>query len=310
MLKQFVLIITILYSSAVCHSQMVKDVEVKKAGTLAALLSEEEKANIEEMTIKGKLNSSDVVILRRMAGATDRDDFQWIGKLRKLDISQANFVDDDTPFFSFKPSENYKVTIRRNHVRVHNRKTGEVTVKSRDQYLSDKEDYRNRNSKSMLNNTDATRKYSQAEDGGSKEVFVLSKLTDEEWKMMTRHGWDKREDSNIERQDDGTFLITCHTGKNIISSCMFYRCNTLETVVLNDNTEQICYRAFYGCKALKEISIPKAVEKLASSAFGKTPSLEKVYINKKTDFPLLKLNDGELRKRFFKNSPNIEITRY
>ena len=291
-------------------AQGVKVVEVKKAGMLAELLTDDEKANTEELTIKGKLNSSDVVILRRMAGATDHDEFTWIGRLRKLDISKADFVDDETPFFSFKPGDNYKVTIRRDHVRVRNRNTGEIILRDRDQYLRDKEDYRNRNSQSMLRNTPATRKYNRVEEGNSKEEFVLSKLTDKEWSMMQRQGWDKREDSDIIRQDDGTFMIACHTGKNIISSCMFYNCSTLETVILNHHTEQIRYRAFYGCKKLRGISIPKSVEYLASSAFGNAPCLEKVLISNNPSCTLLKLDDNTIKQQFFRRSANLEIVRY
>lgn len=309
-MKLFVLTIALLCTPFVGYSQVVKVVEVKNAGTFAELLTDEEKGNTEELTIKGKLNSSDIIVLRRMAGATDHEEFQWVGKLRKLDISNVSFVNDDTPFFSYKPNENYKVTIYRDKVRVINNKTGETTIRDRDQFLKEKEDYRNRNIESMLKNTSATRKYSRLEKGNSKEVFILSELTDEQWNMMQRYGWDKREDSNIERQEDGSFMISCHTGKKVISSCMFYRCTTLETVILNDNTEEIGYRAFYGCKALKEITIPKSVEKLAGSAFGNAPSLEKVFISNNPSYKLLKLDDTTLKERFFKKSSHLEIVRY
>ena len=81
-----------------CYSQSVRTIELKKAGTLSEVITDEEKSTITELAIVGKLNSDDVIILRHMAGAKDKDsEFNWKGQLKKLDLSKASFVNDKTP---------------------------------------------------------------------------------------------------------------------------------------------------------------------------------------------------------------------
>ncbi len=65
-----------------------KVVNVSEAGTLAALLTEEEVGNVEDLKLTGNLNGSDIVLLRKMCGA----DRTVQGSLRYLDISEANIV--------------------------------------------------------------------------------------------------------------------------------------------------------------------------------------------------------------------------
>lgn len=77
-------------------------VHVSTAGTLPQLITNSEKSQIEELTLTGKLNGTDIAFIRRMAGAavilTDKHDIpswersQISEKLKILDISGATIV--------------------------------------------------------------------------------------------------------------------------------------------------------------------------------------------------------------------------
>ncbi len=81
-----------------------KDVNLEKTGTLAEYLSDDEKENITRLLITGPINSADIRLIRKMAGAVDELSFDsWRGgSLRVLDISQARIVNDDTPYITRK----------------------------------------------------------------------------------------------------------------------------------------------------------------------------------------------------------------
>ena len=79
-------------------------VHVSTAGTLPQLITNSEKSQIEELTLTGYLNGTDIAYIRRMAGAPLNYDWTWggpleeeergqvYGKLAVLDISGATIV--------------------------------------------------------------------------------------------------------------------------------------------------------------------------------------------------------------------------
>lgn len=68
-----------------------KSIHVAEAGTLSSLVSETEKYTIEELTISGSLNGSDLALLRDMAGCNSHGELT-AGKLRVLNLSKAKMV--------------------------------------------------------------------------------------------------------------------------------------------------------------------------------------------------------------------------
>ena len=81
-----------------------KEVEMKKAGMLADLLSEDEKMNLTALSVKGPINSTDIRLLRKMAGAVGELSFDtWqSGALRELDLSKATIVNDKEAYLTQK----------------------------------------------------------------------------------------------------------------------------------------------------------------------------------------------------------------
>lgn len=81
-----------------------KKVDLQKAGTLTEVLSEQEKEHITTLFISGPINSADIRLLRKMAGAIDEDFFSsWRGgALRVLNLTQAQIEDDTQPYLTQK----------------------------------------------------------------------------------------------------------------------------------------------------------------------------------------------------------------
>ncbi len=69
--------------------ETIRTIEVKEAGTLGTYISNTDKYKITELTISGRLNGTDLRLLRDMAGY---DGGNTNGKLEKLDLREAVFV--------------------------------------------------------------------------------------------------------------------------------------------------------------------------------------------------------------------------
>lgn len=80
-----------------------KIVNVETPGTLGTLLSVEEQENIDNLTLIGKLNGSDIQVLRYMAGRNERGN-RSAGMLSDLDLSNVEFVTEGNG--SYKISNN------------------------------------------------------------------------------------------------------------------------------------------------------------------------------------------------------------
>lgn len=81
-----------------------REVTLNDAGALEQILTSEEKESLTSLKINGPLNSSDFILLRKMAGALDERPFTgWRGgALRKLDLGNAFIVTDKTPYLTKK----------------------------------------------------------------------------------------------------------------------------------------------------------------------------------------------------------------
>ena len=76
-------------------------VQVNNPGTLAQQLTQEQQDTCTALTVKGKLNSTDILTLRKMAGADGGK-----GRLKVLDLSHAEIVTDrTTPYLAIDASD-------------------------------------------------------------------------------------------------------------------------------------------------------------------------------------------------------------
>lgn len=73
-------------------------VDVATAGSLPTLISGEAKNDVQELTLTGRLNGTDIAYLREMAGADELGD-RTEGSLRRLDLSAAYIVEGGDPYY-------------------------------------------------------------------------------------------------------------------------------------------------------------------------------------------------------------------
>ncbi len=84
-----------------------KTINVETAGTLSTLIPETEKYLIEDLTLTGNLNGTDIRLLRDMAGNNYKGEVTE-GKLRILDLSGASIVEGGDPYLE---SSSIKTTV-------------------------------------------------------------------------------------------------------------------------------------------------------------------------------------------------------
>ena len=93
-MKRIILFSICAMAMMLCHAQTT--VRVKKAGTLETVLGASRQDTCRHLIVKGKLNSADLQVLRRMAGWADGAG--RTGQLHVLDLRGAHFVKDAQPF--------------------------------------------------------------------------------------------------------------------------------------------------------------------------------------------------------------------
>lgn len=76
----------------------VAKVDVKKAGSLSTLISDDVKFNITDLTISGDINGDDIALIREMAGADVNGD-ETKGHLSILNLKDANIVAGGNPYY-------------------------------------------------------------------------------------------------------------------------------------------------------------------------------------------------------------------
>ncbi len=214
-----------------------KTVEVKKAGTLATLLTEEEKENIHSLTIKGKLNGKDMELIRRMAGAVDNHDyFAWRGSLRHLDLEQAVFKGGkgESSWYYKQNAKDIGLVISQTVMKTVSYGGSHQTSTSSNSY-----DFQN--------------------------------LTENDWKVLSRKGLRYGTDYYL-TEEDGKYYINYYAKKNAIGRFQFCDCSNLKSLVLPKKVKSIRDYAFKGCHSLQDIKVSKGAlsEGVAEKAYEDT----------------------------------------
>ena len=77
-------------------------VDVRQPGTLAECVGDANKYSVKSLTIKGRLNTEDVIFLREMAGRDSLGHKVDLAKLESLNLQEASFVASPRPFLKKK----------------------------------------------------------------------------------------------------------------------------------------------------------------------------------------------------------------
>lgn len=216
-------------------------VRVKKAGTLASLLTREQQDTCTTLAIKGKLNSADIKVLRRMAGGNDVGSL-GTGRLALLDLSEAKVVSSNQDYLLLDAVEEslvcavYAKRVEENYVYNGNtyydvRKYGAAYILD---YRSDAR-YTVVRKGVWTHRTNLKSVNPYLKRVVSTEEFVFRDgLSVGEWKVLEKKGLTKFSGHRLQNEN-GKYMLHCFTKKGLFSVDFFYKCPNLRTVVLPED---------------------------------------------------------------------------
>jgi hypothetical protein len=97
------------------REDMVREINMEQPGTLQQMLTTEEQSQVTTLKINGPLNSADIRLLRKMAGADKQPVFAdgWQGgALCELDLQNAIITGDDTPYLTMRATGSWTQRVR------------------------------------------------------------------------------------------------------------------------------------------------------------------------------------------------------
>lgn len=219
-------------------------VTVRRAGTLASVLSQEQQDTCTSLGIRGKLNSSDLRVLRRMAGY---DEGQGTGRLAYLDLSEARIVTSSETYMALDAAEEWLVCaayakeVEETAFGDNNRRVDRVQKYGVAYVLG----YQSDEKFSVLHKSAVRFRNNGIRQIGpkavnesfprllvSKDEFVFRKgLTDDEWDKLKRAGITKFAGHRLVREGK-RYVMYCSTRKGVFAGDFFYKCPCMRVVVL------------------------------------------------------------------------------
>ena len=221
----------------------VRSVEIDASGVGSALRSaigDEFTTSVADLTVKGTINSYDVIVLRTK-----------MPLLHKLDLSQANIVASDFPYYN-------------NHC-------------TSDNEIGDYMFYGCSSLRELKIPENITYIGERALSGCSSLVSFEMPDALQTIESAAFTGCSSLKSIVI---PNGVKTLPDNGLKNVSSVAfgLFYGCSALESVTLPDGLENISRSAFHSCKKLKEIMLPPTVKIIEENAFEGCSSLEVIRI--------------------------------
>ena len=184
------------------YSQEAVKVKVTKPGTLSTLLTKVQQDTCQHLVVSGKLNSADIKVLRKMAGANGR------GSLRTLNLNDATIVSSEEPYLTIRNAEETIIPW--------------VSVEMGTKWISYSE----------FDPIVALRDASYVLLGNYKKLDAeATEMNVSQWKKVKRQTTNTK-GHRAERDKDGHYTYIAHTHKKLFSKDMFYLCPNLQLVIL------------------------------------------------------------------------------
>ena len=201
----FLLFTTSLLSVASDNLYVATQVRVESPGSLCNQLSEMQQDTCQSLIVSGKINSADIKVLRRMAGA------EGSGSLRVLNLMDAEIVSSSEPYLTIQNAERYiipRISIEKIQV-LKNFPDGGMGM-----------------TEGELNHVNFILQNHPIEEQ-DKDFLSLKK----EWKKAIRQRR-KIKGHRITDNKNGHFTYSAFTCKNMFCEDMFYGCRFLSLVIL------------------------------------------------------------------------------
>ncbi len=216
-------------------------INVEEAGSLPSLITEDQINRVTDLTLTGKLNSTDIKLVRRMAGLDEYGEPVNGNSLQNLDFSGADIVSGGEPYY-------YTNTTSDNII-------GDSFFENATQL------------KSVKISTSAIGIEWLAFSGCSGLTdFVIPDKVD--YLDQAAFGGC----SSLETVTFGNALTT-------VDGYAFKECTALKEVVLPESLKTLGEFAFYDCTSLKSAYVPSAIDEIGQFSFSGCSSLDDLKIS-------------------------------
>lgn len=240
----------------VASAQTKRTIHVATAGTLPTLITEEEKYQIEELTLTGELNGTDLRLIRNMGGI-DTDDrvgstyVEYIntdGKLKTLDISGATIVSGGSGYMKY-----YAGTDDTDYL-----------------YTKDNCIPFQLFHKTKLESIKIPNSVTSIGSEAFKDLTGLTSITIPN--NVTSIGF------SVFQGCSGLTSVTLPNSITSISSSLFHGCTQLSSITIPNSVTSIESGAFAACSGLTSITIPNSVTNIGYDAFSSCTGLTSITI--------------------------------
>ena len=278
-----------------------RTIHVETAGTLPDLISAEDKYLIEELTLTGNLNGTDIFLIRAMAGvnldymkteyAPGYGGAKTEGNLKFLDLSDANIVEGGRDYYrmmlsSSEDSYGYLTYTQANTISecmfadcwmleelILPRSVTFISSPCADIYAYVPIPMNIKKLKVAEGNPN----YISPNDCNAiiekeTKTLIAGCATTVIPENVTSIG------ANAFRDNEGLTSITIPSSVTSIGSSAFYKCSGLTSVTISNSVTSIGSSAFSGCSKLTSVTIPNSVTSIGSFAFSGCSKLTSITI--------------------------------
>ena len=242
-LKGLFLCLVFLLCNATSHAAddlITQQITIKldKAGTLPNKIESSKKYKITNLKIVGEINSTDLRMIREMAGSGYQDDYSTEGKLSVLDLSQAKIVAGGDAYWMVNVNS---ITYR---YYTSNDEIGEAAFY---------------NCSSLTSLILPTRVIQIGDYAFQKCSNLISITIPARVIKIGKQAFDGC--SNL-------ISITLPAGVTEISPGAFWDCSGLTNLALPLGITKIGSGAFHGCRSLTSLTLPASIKEIDSDAFS------------------------------------------